>query len=138
MQSMISKKPINDKPIGVGGSEALNPAGFAHFLGLASWLMSMSNDHRDLPMSVLEQRVLPGILLKQFKLIEKGKAPVAFISWAKVSDEVKQRMLEPEAVLHVSEWRSGNNVIIIECVSPFTPADKLKSDLLSRLNQLGK
>ncbi|NSX56903.1 toxin-activating lysine-acyltransferase [Parasulfitobacter algicola] len=125
----------SSKPVGVAGSEALDPNSFGKFLGLASWLMSMSKAHRDLPISTLDERILPAILLKQFKLIKKETMPVAFLSWAMVSDEVKERMSKPDARIDLTEWRSGDNLILVECISPFAPAEKIKKDFLERMQK---
>jgi cytolysin-activating lysine-acyltransferase len=129
---MSDKPEIDQRPVGVGGSKPLPPDEFGLILGLASWLMSMSKDHRDLPISTLDKRVLPGILLKQFKLIRKDKMPVAFISWATVSDEVKA-LLEGDKTYapEITDWRSGRNLVIVECVSPFSPAAEVKQHFIN-------
>jgi cytolysin-activating lysine-acyltransferase len=129
----MSETPETDqRPLGVGGSKPLPPDEFGLILGLASWLMSMSKDHRDLPISTLDKRVLPAILLKQFKLIRKDKMPVAFISWATVSDEVKARLeSDPAYAPELAEWRSGRNLVIVECVSPFSPSAEVKQHFIN-------
>lgn len=118
-------------------AKVLNPDEFAKALGLASWLMSMSKEHKHLPMAVLEKRILPAILLKQFRLIKKDGVPVAFLTWAEVSDTLKAKAESANAVLELLEWQSGNNFVIMDCVSPFGSADKLKSDFLSRMKSVG-
>ena len=129
---MSDKSEIDQRPLGVGGSKALNPEEFGLFLGLASWLMSMSKEHCDRPISTIDKRVLPAILLKQFKLIRKDKMPVAFISWATVSDEVKARLESDENYApQLTEWRSGRNLVIVECVSPFGPAAEVKQHFIN-------
>lgn len=120
-----------DKP------KVLNPDEFAKALGLATWLMSMSKEHKDLPLTVLEKRLLPPILLKQFRLIRKDGAPVAFLTWAEVSDALKAKAENVDEVLPLPEWRSGSNFVLMDCVSPFGSADKLKSDFLSRMKSVG-
>jgi hemolysin-activating ACP:hemolysin acyltransferase len=129
---MTDKSAVDRRPVGVGGSKPLPPDEFGLVLGLASWLMTMSKDHRDLPISVIDKRILPAILLKQFKLIRKDSLPVAFISWATVTDDVKAR-LESDLTYapEISEWRSGRNLVIIECVSPFSPAAEVKQHFIN-------
>jgi hemolysin-activating ACP:hemolysin acyltransferase len=129
---MTEKSEVDQRPLGVGGSKPLPPDEFGLILGLASWLMTMSKDHRDLPIATLDKRILPAILLKQFKLIRKDKMPVAFISWATVSDEVKARLEGDEAYApEVTDWRSGRNLVIVECVSPFSPAAEVKQHFIN-------
>ena len=133
MNDQVPEVTGSQQPLGVHGSKALDPNEFGKFLGLACWLMTMSKEHRSLPMSVLDDRILPAILLKQFRLIKKDDTPVAFLTWALVSDETKDRLSKPDAKLQLAEWRSGTNLIIVDCVSPFAPVEKVKSDFLSRM-----
>ena len=125
--------PGAQKPLGVQGSGALDPDQFSEVLGLASWLMSMSRSHRDLPISHLDTHILPGLFLKQFRLIRAKKMPAAFLTWATVSDEVANRLKGTADAPDLREWRSGPNVIVVDCVSPFTPADKVRDDFLAEV-----
>lgn len=61
----------------------------------------------------------PAVLLQQFRIYLKGKQPIAFLSWAAVSDKVKARFDAGDTSLAAHEWRSGENVVIVDCVSPF-------------------
>lgn len=131
---MSDNEKLDGRPLGVGGSGSLKPDEFGVFLGIASWLMSMSKDHKGLPFSTLDERVLPAILLKQFKLIRKDGMPVAFISWATVSEEIKAAWDSGEkTALKLEEWRSGPKLIVVECVSPFAPAVKIKEQFITEL-----
>jgi cytolysin-activating lysine-acyltransferase len=120
------------RPLGLDGAKALDPAEFGQFLGIASWLMSMSKDHRDLPISSLDARVLPAILLKQFKIYQKGKMPIAFVSWALVSDAVQAQLArDAHYVMQPTDWRSGPHLVIVECVSPFAAAAEIRQQFLN-------
>lgn len=126
------KPTISQKPLGVDGSKALKPDEFGVMLGLASWLMSLSEEHKSLPISSLDDRILPGILLKQFRLIRKDMMPVAFITWASVSDELKARFDSGDPpTLKLEEWRSGKRMVIVDCVSPFAPTAKVKQQFIA-------
>ena len=92
---------------------------FASALGQAVWLMTVSEEHRDLPISTIETLVTPAVALQQFKVYLKDKQPVAFIAWAAVSDDIKIRLAAGSYVLEPQEWRSGPNIEIVACVSPF-------------------
>ena len=48
---------------------------FAEVLGHVTRLMLLSPDHRDQPLSELEQRVIPALLLRQFCLFRKDGEP---------------------------------------------------------------
>ena len=92
---------------------------FGSALGQAVWLMTMDKRYRDLPIREIERIVATPIFLRQFKLYSKGKQPVAFLSWALVSDEMKTRIEAGDTGLELNEWRSGKNVVVVDCVSPF-------------------
>lgn len=123
-----------NSPLGVGGSKAVEPDEFARYLGLASWLMTMSKDHKDLALKVLDERILPAILLKQFRLFSKGKMPIAFLTWAMVSDTVAERLNESGGMPELTEWRTGKNLVIVDCVSPFGPTETIKKEFLASMN----
>ncbi|MFV0358177.1 MAG: toxin-activating lysine-acyltransferase [Tropicimonas sp.] len=88
-------------------------------MGQAVWLMSMSPDHRDLPIRAIETRVSIPLLLGQFRVYTKGKQPVAFLTWATVTDEVKARIGAGEVPTDIRDWNAGENMVIVDCVSPF-------------------
>lgn len=134
---MVYAKSEGMKPFGLDGSPALDPDEFGQYLGLASWLITMSKDHRDLPMAFLDERILPAILLKQFRLFRKGKAPIAFLTWATVSDAAQTKFETAGGKLDLMDWRSGSKLIVVDCVSPFGPTDKIKSKFLETINKSG-
>jgi len=122
-----------NSPLGIGGSASVNPDEFARYLGLASWLMTMSEDHNELALKVLDERILPAILLKQFRMFSKGKMPIAFLTWAMVSDAVAERLNQSGGTPELKEWRTGKNLIIVDCVSPFGPVEKIKKEFLASM-----
>ena len=123
------------KPFGLDGSPTLDPEEFGQYLGLASWLMTMSKNHRDLPIAFLDERVLPAILLKQFRLFRKGKVPIAFLTWASASEAAKKKFKARNAKPELMDWRSGNELIVVDCVSPFGPAEQIKSKFLEAMRK---
>jgi len=133
---MAKDKKPNQQPTGVAGSKMVKPDEFGVFLGLASWLMSMSADHKNLPFTTLDDRVLPAIILKQFRISRRNGMPMAFISWASVSDEIKKDWKDGKKTkLEMAEWRSGPNLIVVECVSPFAPAAQVKAEFIKEFAQ---
>ena len=105
---------------------------FGSVMGQAVWLMTMSKTHRDLPIHTVEDLISPAILLKQFRLYSQGKQPVAFLVWASVSDEIKARIENGDKKLELPDWRSGSNIVVLDCISPLHPAqtfiDKFLND----------
>ncbi len=120
-------------PVGVDGSTAADPATFANYLGQASWLMTLSPEHKELPISTIDKRILPAIFLKQFRLFAKGKQPIAFLTWAKVSDEIKAELEAGRVELDLKGWRSGPHLVVVDCISPFGPAEKIKAEFLKSM-----
>ncbi len=113
------------------GIETVDQHTFGSTLGQAVWLMTMSNEHRELPIKALEDLVAPAILFRQFKLYSKENQPVAFLTWAAVSPEVKAKIESGDRALTPEDWRSGSEIVVIECVSPFAPAEAIKQQFLS-------
>ena len=87
-------------------------------MGQAAWLMTMTDQHRDLPIREVESRVAVPILLRRFKLYSKGMQPEACLAWATVSDTVKAKV-EAGELLELADWTSGNNLLVVDFASPF-------------------
>lgn len=103
--------------------QAVDAQTFGSVMGQAVWLMTMSKVHRNLPIHTVESLISPAIFLRQFKLYSKGKQPVAFLIWASVSEEVKARLDTGGELDGLGDWRSGSNVIIVDCISPLAPRE---------------
>lgn len=108
-------------------------ATFASSMGQAVWLMTVSKAHRDLKVSDVEKLITPAILLQQFKIYLKDKQPIAFLAWASVSNEVKTRFDAGNYTLEAHEWRSGRNIIVVECVSPFADRAEIEKQFFDRI-----
>lgn len=89
-------------------------------IGAVCLLATKSNTHRHLFASDYEWLILPAIRLRQFSLLRNKKnEPMAFVSWALVSDNVEKRLLDGILKLKPAEWKSGNKIYIIDVISPF-------------------
>jgi len=97
--------------------------------------MTVSKAHRNYTMVDFETYVTPAIFLQQFKIYMKGKQPIAFLAWASVSDEVKARIDQGNRKLEPQEWRSGSNIVIVECVSPFAERAEIEKQFLASLKR---
>lgn len=98
---------------------------FGSTLGNAAWLMTMDKQYRERPIREIEALIATPILLRQFKLYSKDNQPVGFLTWASVSDAVKEKV-ETGAPLELADWRSGDNLVVVDVVSPFNPPDVLR------------
>ena len=117
-------------PLGLEGSQKLSSECFSLYLGQICWLMTISAEHKALPIKVIEDRVSPALLLKQFRIYLQGKQPVAAITWALVSDPIRKKFYEGQN-LEFSDWRCGKIILIVDCISPFGSKEKIKSSFLS-------
>lgn len=108
---------------------------FASTLGQAIFLMSLSDKHKNLPIKIIEKRILPAIFLRHFKLYLKEKQPIAFITWASVSDNLKTKMSVEHVDLDLNEWRSGNNLIVVDCISPFNPPETFEQRFFEQVKK---
>lgn len=95
---------------------------FGSIMGQVVWPITMSPSHRDLPTREIATRVSSPLLLRQFKLYSKCDQPVAFIAWALVTDAAKARLDADDGALDLTAWRGGENLVIVDCVSPSRPS----------------
>ena len=89
-------------------------------------LMSRAPTHKHYSLADIEWMVLPPVLSGQFYISEAAhqelgtRAPLAFVTWARVSDEVDARLSDPERHssmrLRPEEWTSGNHFWLIDLV----------------------
>ena len=96
----------------------------AHVFGEMTWLLTQSQEHRTLPLSALEPRIMPPILLQQFKIFYDGTRPIGYAVWAHLSDEFNRSMSEqsgtdPILEMRLVDWKSGPHRWLIDVVCPF-------------------
>lgn len=86
-------------------------------------LLSRSPTHKHLSLADIEWLVLPAVAVSQFYVAEyahkdKGfRSPAAVVTWARVSDDVDQRLRAPSQTriqLQPDEWTSGENYWLID------------------------
>ncbi|MEO9516493.1 MAG: toxin-activating lysine-acyltransferase [Paracoccaceae bacterium] len=113
--------------------ETVDAQTFGSVMGQAVWLMTLSKTHRELPIKAIEGLISPAILLRQFKLYSKGKQPVAFLIWASVTDEVKAVLDAGGQIEKLEDWRSGPNIVVVDCISPLAPRETFEEKFLTSL-----
>ena len=69
----------------------------------------------------------PAVRLNQIGFLYNSKgSPVAFATWAFVTDEVAQSMLaDPNYCMDISEWNEGDQLWLVDFVAPFGEARNL-------------
>lgn len=86
--------------------------------------MTVSKEYRSKDMAFVEAGICAPLMYKQLRVFLQGKQPVAVLTWAYASEEVKEKVVAGEGPLQLHEWRSGPEVVVVDCISPF--ADKKK------------
>ncbi len=102
-------------------------------LGAVAWLMMQQPGLRHTLLSELDWRVMPPLVLDQAKLYMRDSAPVAFVSWAKMSAEVVERYKKAPHHLAPADWKSGDQIWIIDLVTPFGGAPEVIQELRETL-----
>jgi cytolysin-activating lysine-acyltransferase len=102
-------------------------------LGPVTWLMLQQATGRQTLLGELEWRVMPALMLDQAKLYLKDEAPVAFVSWAKLGEEVAQRYQTAPHQLTMADWASGDQIWLVDVFTPFGGAQEVLKDLREKV-----
>jgi cytolysin-activating lysine-acyltransferase len=98
-------------------------------LGAVSWLMMQQSATRHTLLSELEWRVMPPLVLDQAKLFMRDNAPVAYVSWERLSEDVAQRYQQAPHHLNASDWKSGEQIWLVDLCTPFGGMQEVMQDL---------
>ena len=88
-------------------------------------VLMQSKFYEDLRLKDLRSYVVPPLMNNQYRIAEARKqgtgnsVPAALILWARVSDQVQDRLagsLDAPFILSADEWTSGNNYWIIDAI----------------------
>lgn len=105
--------------------EALHKQEVLHLnLGYITGLFAYSKYHSKLNISQLMASVIPALNHDQFKIFFRGFRPIAFVSWAMLSDEVANKYKKGDYFLTIEEWKSGNQVWLGEIITPYSEKDR--------------
>ncbi|MPQ75942.1 toxin-activating lysine-acyltransferase [Hydrogenovibrio sp. JE_KL2] len=110
---------------------------FGQMLGEIVWLMSQSPYHKGLFIYELEAMVFLPLSLKQFRIYRMEDRPAAAIFWAKVSDDVEERLKEGNVRMKPADWQSGEKYWVVDVIAPYGQAEKLVEDLHKKINPEG-
>ena len=102
-------------------------------LGPVTWLMMQQAASRHTLISELEWRVLPALMLDQAKLYLKDEAPVAFVSWARLSDAAAERYKTAPHQLTMNDWVSGDQIWLVDVLTPFGGVQDVLKDLREKV-----
>jgi len=97
------------------------------------WLLTQSPQHKFMFLADLEWYFLPPFRHRQFRVFHKDKAPIAFVSWAYVSEEVEERLKSGATRLKPEDWRSGENLWLIDLCVPFGGGEFILKELREKV-----
>lgn len=117
---------------GVQAKEPKHPATLAEVLGEAVYLMTKPASHKFMFLADLEWLVIPPIMLRQFRLWRQGNAPLAFASWAFLSEDAENRLLSGVRRLQPQEWNSGDRAWLMDVLAPDAQFAQAMVDELKR------
>ena len=100
-------------------------------LGPVAWLMMQQPHTKHTLLSELEWRVLPPLMLDQAKLFMRDGSPLAYVSWARLSNGAAQRYRQAPHQLSFNDWSSGEEVWLVDVVAPFGGLQRLMEELRS-------
>ena len=98
-------------------------------LGPVVWLYGRDNEKKHLTLADLDWAVQPPIILDQCRLFMSDKMPLGFITWAYISEDVHQRLLQGNTRLEPHEWKGGEHLWLIDIVTPFGQFDEMFAEL---------
>lgn len=88
-------------------------------LGPIAWLMLQQSATRNILLGELEWRVMPALVLDQARLHVRGDAPLALLTWARLSVEAAARYRLPPHRLAPADWRSGEEIWLVDVIAPY-------------------
>lgn len=97
-------------------------------------MLYMQSSHRRFNfISDLEWLLMPPLMLKQCKLYMEQEFPIGYISWAFLSEEIEQRLVQSGGRLTTGDWKSGDRIWLIDMVAPFGSIDMMLTDVQANL-----
>ena len=130
--------PVAGKPDATTEPQAQRLSAAAALLGEIVWLLGRSDAHKHVFLTELDWMVMPPIPLRQFRIWRQNNQPVAYASWAFLSDEASQRFIDGVSAGRVGrlapgEWKSGENLWLIDFVAPFGGGDGMIEELREKV-----
>jgi cytolysin-activating lysine-acyltransferase len=116
-----------------------NKLTIAQAFGEITWLLTQSATHKHLPLEMLERTIMPPLMLNQFHIFYYNKQPLAFATWAYLTEDIEKAILEHleaknPALLDIKAWKSGERLWLMDLICPTATAEnKLLDQLINDL-----
>lgn len=102
-------------------------------LGEIVWLMSQSPLHKQFFISDLEWFVMTPVLRQQFRLFYAKNKPIGVVLWAFADAEVAKRLSEGTTKLRPHDWKSGEQLWVVDVIAPFGGAENMVRELKAKV-----
>ncbi len=102
-------------------------------VGQVAWLMTQSPLHRTWAMGSLLQWVVPALMHRQYRVYSQNGKPVAYVSWAWLTQEKESSYVLNPRGLQPVDWKSGDRGWIVDFISPFGATKDVIKDLRRNL-----
>ena len=134
----VPGKPVSTKADTAKEPQTQQLSAAAALLGEIVWLLGRSEAHKHVFLTELDWMVMPPIPLRQFRIWRQNNQPVAYASWAFLSDEASQRFIDGVSAGRVGrlapdEWKSGENLWLIDFIAPFGGGDAMIDELREKV-----
>jgi len=94
------------------------------------WLMTRTPSHRHFFISDAEWLIFPPIARAQFRMYrDENGSPAGCVLWASLSEEVEARVESGATRLAPGDWKSGDNLWIIDVIAPNGKAGAMVEDM---------
>lgn len=118
------------RPPGAGTAQVPRKGpGFGEVLGDICWLMAQSPSHKHMFLADLEWLIIPALTAKQFRVLKADNKPMAYVSWAFLSEEAEARLLSGQRRLRPADWKSGDRLWVVDLVAPFGGREEVLRNL---------
>ena len=91
----------------------------AEILGQVTWLMTKSTAHREWLVGNIDRLIIPPIQLGQCMIIQEQNLPIAYLSWANLTDKAEIGYINGTRLLSAKDWNEGENFWWMDFIAPF-------------------
>jgi len=102
-------------------------------VGTVAWLMMHLPTHKYLFLTDLEWMVLPPVAAGQFRLFRKDNMPIGYVSWARLNEDVEERLKQGVTKLQPADWTSGDRLWLVDVIAPFGGKEEIVESLISQI-----
>lgn len=83
-------------------------------IGIAAMAMARTKEYGGVFVGDLRRAVAPPVVLNQYRIVhDKSGKTAGFFAWAKVSEQVRERLMLGRPALRFGEWQSGAEIVVM-------------------------